>query len=75
MSVVALSITVLPISSSMDLLQGIHMYVRFYHLETEPFFVTPKKTLTTIVPFRNTCRSGEVSPEVEAGGVTGHRYL
>jgi hypothetical protein len=28
------------------------------------------KTLTNS-PFKNTCEAGEVSPEVEAGGVTG----
>jgi hypothetical protein len=32
------------------------------------------KTLTT-GPFGNTCEAGEVSPEVEAGGVTGLRCL
>jgi hypothetical protein len=32
------------------------------------------KTLTT-GPFGNTCEAGEVSPEVEAGGVTGRRCL
>jgi hypothetical protein len=32
------------------------------------------KTLTT-GPFGNTCGAGEVSPKVEAGGVTGRRCL